>query len=240
MAGIEFEMDIDRDERDFARSLLRLAQRLAKARGLQFTFRWAKDGRYRVNVDGQLPTMQAFLKPMTFALLAHAEGQVSAGPADLRRSIARRFTRKYAESLDQISEAIGDVAEALGGAPRSYSFRVESATHLSGRLDEFSMALAEYHDGTLTPNQVTEECHTVLELLMKAVVGRKAKGMTFREMIHTLADQGTISGHLEDDLVQMKNLRRSAKHQGQAVQASVFNSLLGSVLQACHELCREL
>lgn len=182
--------------------------------------------------------MQALVDPLTVGVLSHAEGRVGVHAASQRRKLARRITAGYASGLDEISEFVGHIADEVGGTPISYAFDPGSATHLVGRLESFSTALTLYDTGRLDPSQIVEECHTILELLMRDVLRQEPRGHSFEWMARRVAELGLIGGTLVDDLIRLKNLRRGAKHKAQGLSKQSFDGVLPTALQACHELCR--
>lgn len=215
---------------------MRIAQRLSTPRGLEFRYRWQNGGGYYVTVDGSLTSMQATLEPLVVGALSHAEAATGFGGSRKRSSIARRLTGAYAQGLDEITDFVEKMSESLGGTPNSWSFDVGRATHLGGHLKAFTTSLTTYHQGKLRPHQIAEECHTVIELLLRENLGANAKGRSFEGMVHLAFEGGLLDRALVAQLIELKNDRRDAKHKGQGISQAKMNELLPSIVAATHRL----
>ena len=171
-------------------------------------------------------------------MFSYAEGAVSFGPNQYRQDIAHRVTSSYANSLDEITETVEHISETFDGMPNSLSFDVGGATHLSGHINAFSNSLTLYYQGRILPHQIAEDAHTIIELLLRDVLGSSSNKLSFEEKVQSAEDKGCFDQKLAVALVQLKNLRRDAKHRGQGISNKVIDRLLPPVITASHRLAR--
>lgn len=239
MAGFDFEFHCRGSDRDLGRSLLEQLQTLARRRRLKVRFRWA-GAHYYVTVDGRLPEMQAFLLPVAPYLSGYSEAHSSPRSPKARRRVCTQLLGAYWSGVERISEGVREVSGFFGGTPSSYLFEVGAHTHLTGPLKSFTRALIMYHSGLLPPAQIAESAHTVLEILLKGVLPAHQRGDSFQALVNAAITAKYIPGDVEGPLLELKNIRRDAKHRGQGVSSARIDRLLPSIISASQRLAASL
>lgn len=213
---------------------LRVAQRMAGRRGLRFTYTWRPRTGFRIQVDGSLTAMQSFVEPLTLAAHVIAEAAACFGRRETRVRNVRQISEGYAEALDELTSIVHELSAVLDGTPNSYDFAEQGPTHLRGHLKEFTHSLARYHNLEIPPRHVVEECHTIVELLLRWRLDSK-EGV-FAKMVHEAVERALLSDEIANQLLELKEYRKRAKHFGQGVSEEAANKLLPSVVEACHLL----
>lgn len=215
MAGFDFHVPKHAMGETLQRGLLRLIQSEARDLGLQFRFR--SEGRDLWGaLDGSLPLM--------YALRAYLEDDfptyvaAASAPPDLqqRRRIARALLRAFDEGLEGITEAIHDeIAPMIGGVPNSIVFDDGSKSHVARLLRALTRTLILDMQGRVSRHTAVEETHTVLENLLRTLLGRGARNSSFAQMVDEAASRSYLSEAEAVGVKRLKDVRRDSKHRGQ-------------------------
>lgn len=239
MAGFDFEVPSTIRQREFVKALLHQSQKLATQRGLTLKYRWTNDNLYYVTVDGPLMNMQVIV-PMfitTMMVYASTTPTTSFSRNEFRR-LASRVIDRYLKGIYEIEELVGDVSMQLEGEPNSLAFDVGKSTHLSGKIQSFSDTLVLYIEGRLGPDQIVEECHTILELLLRNALKIGTKKESFESMVNMAIGRRIINSKFRTPLIDLKNLRRNSKHKGQSISEERVQGFIWDSVTACHQLLR--
>jgi hypothetical protein len=237
MAGFDFHVRTALRQRLLVKRLLFFVQRLASVRECRLTFRWSKSGYYYVTIDGRLPDIQSLGYTMLDKLISFAEGYP--GPPNLaaRRSTAKSIVIAYLAALDKFALSLQGLCDRLNGTPNSFFFHSGKATHLEGKLRNFTLALLLYREGWLAADQIGEECHTLVELLLRRAFphdDRKA----FAALVQQAHDAAYLDRDARDALIILKDFRRKAKHVGQSIPFMEMDALVFKVVPAAHTLLK--
>jgi hypothetical protein len=141
-------------------------------------------------------------------------------------------------SASGISTLVGEASDLVAGVPCSYRFDVGGATDLAGSMQAFSSALVLYHNGQVAPVHLAENAHTAVETLLRRVLGRDSRGKSFEAMVRDAASRSCLTPELVAPILELKTIRRDAKHRGQGVRPEKLQQLLAPILRACHALAR--
>lgn len=235
MAIFDFKVHCQDRQRGLSRALLRQLQALAKNRNLELRFRWVNK-HYYVTVDGSLLEMQALTPTAIPYLYGYSEAYPEPKNLSTRRNLCDELIDSYLAGVERISDDVHEIAEYIGGTANSYRLDPGTRTHLTGPLRSFRISLVMYHNGLLAPASLAEDAHTAAELLLKAVLLRDSRPDSFEGLVKSAITAQLLQGYLEQPLLELKNLRKNAKHRGQGVSAKRLNELLPSILSACQTL----
>lgn len=221
-----------------ARALLRELQVLARRRGVRVDFRSNARGFY-VAVDGSLFEIQALVEASRPFLAGLSMGFPRPAYKRARRAICERVLGPLAVGCDDISASVQQAAELLDGVPHSYKFDVGGATHLAGSVKAFSRLLILYHNGEVAPVHLCEAAHTAIETLLRQALGRDARGKSFEGMTRAAAGRGYVKSTCVEAILELKNLRRGAKHRAQGIRpVRLVEQLIEPVICTCHDLVK--
>jgi len=240
VAGFDFEFAATPRQREFAGILLRQAQKLAARRGLALKYRWSDDNHYYATVDGPLIDMQVLVPMLITTMMVCTSTTASILSRNQLRRLASRVIHGYLDGLRGIEELVGDVCERLRAQPNSLAFDVGRSTHLSGKMGTFSDALVLYCEGRLRPDQIVEESHTILELLLKNALKTKSRKESFESMLNIAVDRGILRSDERRPLTELKKLRRSSKHKGQSISEEAVQDVTWDSVAACHRLLQHI
>jgi hypothetical protein len=255
VAGFDFEFKTKADEEELQREFLRWMQRGCRQLGLQLSYRKQYSG-FQVAINGALPEMQA-LPVYCYSELAAIANAASKPPnVERRRRILMRILDSFEKGLDQITESVNTImlAEEAEGAkiiPRSIDFDPGSKTHLKATLDAFRLALVQAMIGRITVRALLEECHTVIEHLMNALLSRaEQQALSYEGKIDAMIEAGVfeipgfkwefVAGEFPPRLKELKGRRRDSKHRGQAVDHDHAMDLVDAAEASVHLLLGEI
>lgn len=251
MAGFDFEFGDVRDGEALQRALLRWMQRKAREVGLRLSYRKIESGFY-VDLNGPLPAMQALPRQLYPGLDAIADSFGAPPKLRDRRRILDRIRDAFEERLADMVEAINDVVghlETKEGATvigHSLDFDPGAKTHLVGTLAAFQAAVIQSYSG-IPVRTLLEECHTVIEHLMDALlVPRSRNTLSFEQKVEVLRDReifaapglpvDMIGGEIDAQLIELKDFRRDSKHRGQVPKAPDAERLADAAVMAVQML----
>jgi hypothetical protein len=212
-----------------------MAQRLGKARQCEVRYRRQSPIHFYVTADGPLISLQSLGELLFYNLLPFAEGFANPKSRQTRLKIAEKLCMTYMEKLQDFSDDVREIANQLGGEPNSFFFHVGGATHLKKRLREFTKFLIFYWEGRIGSNQFAEEAHTILELLLKNVT-QKNRNYSFAQLVDAAVECGVVSNDYRTALIELKDLRKGAKHHGKEISVDKMDEMVPKVLSACQIL----
>jgi hypothetical protein len=242
MAGFDFWVHTPTRRRVLTRNLLFFIQRLGAERGCFIRFRWETTNRYYVTADGKLPDLQSLGQIMLDNLVSFAEGHSGPpGPSE-RARLAERVGMAYLERLIEFSEDLQGLVDSFGkerihAVPNSFIFDVGNATHLKGKIRNLTHSLLSYREGRMAPDQIGEDCHTVIELLLKAAVPCDGP-MTFAGLVERAHEANYFNDKARNALIRLKDLRRESKHRGQSITPDEMDGLILDVVPTIHSLTK--
>ncbi len=239
MAGFDFEVEISGSQRFLVRALLRELQAFARARGVSVRFRTNAVG-YHVDVNGSLFETQAIVETSRPFLVGFATGLPRPRGRRTRCSICERVLESFVSSVSEISTLVDQASDLFDGVPYSYRFDIGDATDLAGSMKAFSRVLVLYHNGHLAPVHLAESAHTAIETLLRRALGRDSRGKSFEAMAHRAVKRGYLTAESVGSILELKNIRRDAKHRGQGIRPQKLERLLEPILRGCHELTRAM
>jgi hypothetical protein len=236
LAGFDFDVHATGRQKEFLKNLLRHSQNLATRHGLLLKYRWAPEDQYYVTVDGSLIKMQALVPMLITTIRIYAAASTTSLSKIEARRLALRIVDGYLEGLTEIEESVSYFEDA-GFIPNSLTFNVGNLTHLNGKMQSFSNTLVLYITGKLGPDQITEECHTILELLLKNALKKK---ISFESMVSLAITNGILDSNFENNLIKLKDLRRDSKHHGQSISEKDVQGFIWDTVRACHQLLQKI
>jgi len=237
MAGFDFEVEISGSQKSLVRALLRELHTLAHPRGVSVRFRTNAVG-YHVGVNGSLFEMQAVVEACGPFLAGFSTAFPRPRGRRTRRSICERILEAFASGVSEISTLVHQASDLIDGMPYSYRFDVGGATDLAGSMKAFSRLLVLYHNGHVAPVHLAETAHTAIETLLRRVLGRDSRERSFEAMAHDAAKRGYLTAEAVEPILELKDVRRDAKHRGQGIRPENLKRLLEPVLSVCHGLAR--
>jgi hypothetical protein len=237
LAGFDFDVPSRPALRSFLDTAFRYMGRRSNDFGLEVTRRWRlRQSSFYVTVDGPLPAMQSFGAALAIELPAFAAAPQAGTAMVARQAAVRRVWTAYAKGLGRIVDMVDEVSEGLHATPHSYFFNPGRATHLRGKLDDLTLTLVSYDLRRVSPSQLGEEIHTVLELLLRESIGASGKEASFGSLVHMAQSQGMLSEEIAVSILELKSRRRDAKHRGQRITEAKVDSVFPDVLAAVHAL----
>ena len=239
MAGTFVLIPCKHNQRPLVRSLLRRCQRMAKDENVRVRFKW-EAWRYHTTIDGDFPTMQTLAYRLRLELPVLALGLPRPTSSREREATARTIAKAFDTSIADFSRDLAMISDMFGGTPTSLAFHPGPATHTIGILKQFTNNLVLFRRGILDASTTAESAHTALELLLRTVLSRSAKGTAFADLVSRAAERGYLNKALVPSLLSIKELRRGAKHFGQAVRRSRLARLLDDAVLACQQLAKVL
>ena len=250
MAGFNFKFPVPIEDRVYARTLLRSAQSRAKKEALEFRFYWRERGKgfpfnhYYVTVDGDLLSIELFTTHMLRFCDGFQEGY-SAHNRKLRKSktptaFAGCLHWKLSEFRSSLQEISGLIREKVGPfALNSVSFIVPKASGLQKSMKALGASFTSYFLGEAASEQLAEQIHSSSEHLLRRLFPTSPR-VPFRSLLTKCRDGKYISPDQFAALLNVKSLRRNAKHRGQNISDSVLQPHLQSSIGAIHSLTAEL
>ena len=236
MAGFDFHVPKHATGETLQRGLLRLTQSEARDLGLQFRYR-SEGGDFWGEFDGPLTLMYALQASLEDDFPTYVAAASAPPDRQQRRRIARALLCAFDEGLQRITDAIHkEIAPALGGVPNSVVFDDGSTSHLAHLLRSLTRTLILDMQGRVSRQTAVEETHTVLENLLRPLLGRTARNWSFAEMV----DEAALRGHLSEmearDVKRLKDVRREAKHRGQQPDEAETGRLLSVSITVIQKL----
>jgi len=237
VAGYDLSFNLRPEEANFVRSLARACQRRASRVDVQLKYRFESPTKLYVSVDGSLFDIEPYVSTLMRELPVFAEGDENSPlPRRRRVRLADRFLRTLALSTSMSIQHIQDVAAYMRGVPHSVTIDVSQRTHLVGRMRLFRSAVTLYLSGLLDPATILEEAHGAAEVMLRELADQRGGEGTFAQLAAKAQNEGIIDEYLFDQLIEMKNLRRRVKHQGQGVSGAKVYDLLIPAISVCQHL----
>jgi hypothetical protein len=176
-----------------------------------------------------------------------AVANVFPAPGDRRQrvAVASRFLNALRVRLAEMTgwlQAIADRFQqsGLGGVPNSIAFDVGRRSHLRSSLDALTRTLALDIAGRVEQRTVIEETHTAVEHVLRAYRGKRAKDLSFKGMAQAAYADGVLPRDQLRNLLEMKDLRRDAKHRGQGFGERRAGELIAGATVSIHTLLARL
>lgn len=131
--------------------------------------------------------------------------------------------------------------------PQSIDFDPGSKIHLRSSLQAFRLALFQRLIGKITVRALLEECHTVIEHLMEALLwSSETRSLSFAQKVDELVERGLFDLWIENkevlggdpgaQLKELKDRRRDAKHRAQNVDPETADRLATAATHGAHIL----
>lgn len=247
MAGVDFFIELDREERALVKGLLSLLQHRAKRWGLELNYKY-DDEVYQVGIHGSLPALQAFVSFMINSEMLQVFSLAFPKPdeSSRRQKVAKRISDKITEMTSEITGMVFRVDENLGGFPNSYFFHMQNipVNHaVVYPLTSFTGVLVLYHNGFVNTTPLIEAGHTAIEALLKQLVGNDVPQGTkerFKKMVNRVTENKYIELDDKNNLNSFNSMRTTAKHDGREVPSHELEPLLSPILESCHKLLAEV
>jgi hypothetical protein len=175
-------------------------------------------------------------------LISFAEGHHGPPARTERTRVAKGVVMAYLKGLTDFSRDLQGLVNSLGdgrihAVPNSFVFDVGSATHLKGKIQNLTFSLLSYREGRMAPDQMGEECHTALELLLKTAVP-SASPATFAALVGKAHEAHYFEDKAKDALIRLKDIRRKSKHSGQSMTAHEMDGLILDIVPIIHTLAK--
>lgn len=259
MAGFDFNVPVTPNERNYAKTLLRYIQRLAKdrlcTRPTIISFRWSKPNlkrnyhHYIVTVDGDFTEIQAFCMDISWALIHFDYGFRVGAKLKKRSLLSQVIPLSFLKALMEFNDELNALTEEMHKIgipilPNTYLFKNTGIETVDSILGDLSVCLINWRNGKLSPNTLTEHLHTGIEILLKKTLKKTNRGYSFADLSTMAKDEGIISDDEYSALISLKNMRRDSKHRGQSVTEERLMKILEFSFPACHKLisvlCQEI
>jgi hypothetical protein len=255
VAGFDFEFSSTAAQETLQRSLLKWMQDAARRLGLRLHYRKVKGGFY-VTLDGRLPEMEALSTYCYEGLDAIVATATAPPDRRARQRVLDRMLAAFEDRLTEMVESINEITDMMRdqGAmvvANSIAFDSGTKTHLDPTLRSFRHALIRAYGG-IPARTLLEECHTVIEHLMAALLTpAERRNRSFEEQLTELDRRGIFDsdrneeflkrgGPLVAQLRDLKNRRRDAKHRGQGVDSDTVDNLTNATVVAVHLMLRAI
>ncbi|MEU0955600.1 hypothetical protein ABZ353_25190 [Streptomyces niveus] len=151
-----------------------------------------------------------------------AEGCVVMGFSSVQRA---RVGRGFADIVLRGRHVEQDKPMVLRGAAETsyyyppYDYACESSPRLHARLSVTEELIVAWNFEEIAPEVFLEELHTACELVLEELVNRRAKRLSFAELISAADDAGFFCASHDhvmassDLLSGLKNLRKNVRHR---------------------------
>lgn len=187
MAGLDAPFRYLPGDKPVVEALLAAARRRARVLRLRAYRSHLDDGIAAVSVDGNTYALDVYLERLRRDLPTIAEAVPSRRTPAARRRVGLGFveilTRYRGGMYDRYDETWLPTLRARTQPAYSLPHLLFAADeHLQPRLLATSDVLASWHFDEVDPAVVLEEMHTAAELMLKALVKRRAKEMSFAQL----------------------------------------------------------
>lgn len=255
MADVVFDLPTPPAERQFARTILRYAQQLARLRHCErpteFRYRWCepspgeRGGYYEVVMDGDFAELQAFSVDLSTAVHHYCNGiraaaptwQRSRLPEVFRAALLRAVVERSADFLHITRSATGHGALIQAN---SYVFAPTGKVDVDHTLGALTQALLQWRNRRLAPSVLLEQLHTGLEILFKRVLGASNRDATFAQLVVAAEERTLVSPEESARLLLLKDIRRDGKHRGQPLSERRLQQVLAPAVAVLQRLAVRL
>jgi hypothetical protein len=258
MAGLDFELTSRPDEDDLHLQLLQQMQLAARDLGLEVisevepATRWSglfrRHTTFVVGVHGSYSAICA-LPYHCFSELDAIARSMPTPSSTRRQQILSAWCEGYRNALAELDQGFRAIAVELRSleeegwtffSPASINFDAGPKNHLKPSLKDFRLALMQIHLNRITTRSLMEECHTTTEHVLDVFFRRKERrslsyadkvdALTTRGIFDALTTSETAFATVPQELKELKDYRREAKHRGQTVDNKTALRLASAAL----------
>mgnify|MGYP007126158927 CR=1 FL=1 len=222
MAGFDFEFTYT----EVQEPIVRVCQAAARtrARKLRISWRWRTLGvrHVLVTVNGNSRRIDLLGYRLERDLPLVAEGCDSAPLAPKQRI---RLGRGFADLMLRGRHVELDGPMTLRGVSDTryyyppYEYECPSSPRLHARLSITVDHLVGWNFGEVPAETLLEELHTACELVLEELVNKRAKKLSFRELVDKADDAGLLRSFFPGEtspkqlLTELKDLRKNVRHR---------------------------
>ncbi|WP_162794233.1 hypothetical protein [Streptomyces paludis] len=222
MAGFDFEFTYTAAQEAIVRVCLSAGRARAHKLGLSWRWRHPQSRRCIVRVDGHSRTIDLLGYRLERDLPLVAEGCPVEGLSPAQRA---RIGRGLAEMMLRGRHVEQDGPMVLRGVRETsyyyppYDYDCPSAPQLHARLSVTEDLIVAWNFGEIAPEVLLEELHTACELVLEELVNKRAKKLSFAQLIAAAAEAGLFHGAHDSEpsttelLEDLKDLRKNVRHR---------------------------
>ncbi|MEV6406628.1 hypothetical protein AB0M58_27440 [Streptomyces bobili] len=222
MAGFDFEFTYTEAQEAIVRICLAAAQTRARKMGLSWRWRHPQTHRCVVTINGNSRQTDLLGYRLERDLPLVAEGCADAGLPPAQRA---RIGRGFADMMLRGRHVEQDDPMVLRGVAATsyyyspYEYECPSSPRLHARLSITTDLIVAWNFAEIAPEVLLEELHTACELVLEELVNRRAKKLSFAQLI-SAADEADLFRHSSDQavpttdlLTELKDLRKDVRHR---------------------------
>jgi hypothetical protein len=223
MAGFDFAFTYTKAQEALVHVCLRAGRARARKLGLSWRWRHLEARHCVVKIDGNSRSTDLLGYRLERDLPLVAEGCVSAG---LSPSQLARTGRGFADLMLRGRHIEDDAPMVLRGVTKTgyyyppYDYECPTSPRLHARLSITESLIVDWNFEDIAPEVLLEELHTACELVLEELVNKRAKRLSFAELITATDEAGLFGGPRGDHtapaaelLTSLKELRKNVRHR---------------------------